>query len=58
MIKKLKFVNNLKTKAIKIEIAYSLISHKHLRTTEIYHMIDLKTPKTNIGKHMIKILNL
>ena len=49
MIKKLKFVNNLKTKAIKIEIAYSLISHKHLRTIEIYHMIDLKTPKTNIG---------
>ena len=49
MIKKLKFVNNLKTKAIKIEIAYSLISHKHLQTTEIYHLMDLKTPKTNIG---------
>ena len=35
MIKKLKFVNNLKTKAVKIGIAYSLISHKHLRTTKI-----------------------
>ena len=49
MIKKLKFVNNLKTKAIKIGIAYSLISHKHLQTTNTCHMIDLKTPTTNIG---------
>ena len=48
MIKKVKFVNKLKTKALKIGIAYSLIRHKHLRTTKICHVIDLKTPTTNI----------